>query len=426
MNQPTHLSASRVDQAAALARGLLLLSAALPPLQQPAARPVRHVRVGEVDHRPLRDREHGADGLAEARHPDLALERLVEVHVHRRVEDGVDLPPERDLEEGEEEEPHEAVDEVEDEDLDDQPVLVGLHRAVVLKVGERARDLVEDDPVEQLERDAPDRRVAHVEDEGLPQRHLCRLDPKVAKVEHRDEHHDEEHLRADHHHRHRVLERAAPLRVRRLELAGDRARARVAVELLAHDLGLLAVEHAPLERQPVGAALPHLAERRRPDRHERREERRELLHLLRRDERERKHEGADERRPHQPRGVVRVEGVVEGDLLAVLAAHVAQELVEARPPQRVDALRLAAQQAVEMAVLQREQVLDRAALVDLHHRVEAGAALVGRRAHDVVEQLDAVCRARRERRRLGCRRRRRRRRAGRLGRADVLHAAAVG
>ena len=75
-----------------------------------------------------------------------------------------------------------------------------------------------------------------------------------------------------------------------------------------------------------------------------------------------------------------VEGVVEGDPLAKLAAHVAQEFVRARSEERVDALGLLAQGAVEVAVVQREDVLAGAALVGLLQRVEPRAALLDRRA----------------------------------------------
>ena len=102
--------------------------------------------------------------------------------MHRGVHERIDLHTEGDLEEGEQEEPQEAVDEVEGEDLGDQPVLVHLHGAVVLEDVEPHGDLVEDDEVEELERDAPHRRVEAVEEELAPQLHVGRLDVEVAEV----------------------------------------------------------------------------------------------------------------------------------------------------------------------------------------------------------------------------------------------------
>ena len=96
----------------------------------------------------------------------------------------------RYLEEGEDEEPEEAVDEVEDEDLDDQLVLVLLHRFVVLEVGEPHRHLEPHDPVEQLEREPPRRAQPEVE-RVLGEAGVLRVDEEVADVERAD---DEHHL----------------------------------------------------------------------------------------------------------------------------------------------------------------------------------------------------------------------------------------
>eukprot|EP00965_Chrysotila_dentata_P059314 1968558-Pleurochrysis_carterae.AAC.3 len=227
----------------------------------------------------------------------------------------VELPAKRDVEKGEDEEPEEAVDEEEDEHLDDEAVLMALHRAVVLEAVERAGELVPDDPIQQLEADAPGGGVGHVEAKVGPQAHLRALDPKVARVEDDDKRGHKDHLAEHHKPCQHVLESALPVRVVELELARDGRGALYAVEVAAHDVGRLLVADTPVERQLVRAPLPQLHHERAPDGHERGEEGQNLLDLrLGAREREAEHADAEQRRNHQRARVKHVERVVKGDL----------------------------------------------------------------------------------------------------------------
>ena len=69
------------------------------------------------------------------------------------------------------------------------------------------------------------------------------------------------------------------------------------------------------------------------------------------DEREDEEEASDHRRHNEPRGVVRVEGIVESHLLSVLRTDVYQEPLERLAEEWVDPLRPQAQRAVRMGVL---------------------------------------------------------------------------
>ena len=129
-------------------------------------------------------------------------------------------------------------------------------------------------------------------------------------------------------------------------------------------------------------------------------QRRELLLLRLGEEGDRPEQRAEDGGHEEPRGIEAVEREVERDLLAELAAHLAQERVAARRDERVDAARAAEQLGIPVRVVQREHRLDDAAALRLLlQRLEAGAALRGGRAQDVVEQLDPPRRAHLERRR---------------------------
>lgn len=130
------------------------------------------------------------------------------------------LVPEGDLEEGEEKEPEEAVNVIEDKQLGDEVTLVRLRRAMVFKVGQGRRELVEDDKVEKLEADPPRRRIEQVEcqrSDGVAP--VGRLDPDVAGVQQANEGGDEQRLGRKHGDGDAMLEVAAPLRVVQLRKA---------------------------------------------------------------------------------------------------------------------------------------------------------------------------------------------------------------
>ena len=63
---------------------------------------------------------------------------------------------------------------VENKELPDERALMRCLGSVVLKPRERGGELVEDDEIEELERDAPDRRVEQVECDRLPCRRGAR------------------------------------------------------------------------------------------------------------------------------------------------------------------------------------------------------------------------------------------------------------
>ena len=158
--------------------------------------------------------------------------------------------------------------------------LVRIDGAVVFEVGEPAGKLVEDDEVEELERDPPDRRVEQIERERLdgvgP---FGALDPDVSRVQQPDQTDDEDRLWQQHPQRDTVLERAPPARVVQLSLVRDGRDALVPVEPLAHDFCLCPVEDPPLHGEGVGVALPCLEEDGGPDHNGHRKEWQQLCRL---------------------------------------------------------------------------------------------------------------------------------------------------